>query len=462
MAVINLAVGQVNITAPFLVAIARKVSDPIPIAAKEEYPSPLPAAFNVILPAAGELDPVNYYVDFYESSDGISLDLLLSTFVVNAKNNIVISETRYYKVGNGGVNPEPDQTILSDPYLDGKTLAGVYKDGAGRPLVPPPYDFKEYDPYPGGGIELLNGQMFSLDEIVAIEISYLAEQTQGTGNGGLYNGVISITVDTLLDSSHRNKRVRCTSAGSAQLVVTLEDVSTVPEGTFYHFTFNDGNQLQTRFLVTSGVLLNKTNYTELSIAPGEYLRIEKTGTYWEATMAHNGILQVGERFSGTWKDHPNTMPEDGRLWDGDDYPRPWWWVINKLPATHKIVDDNVINPGYVHPAGKEGLFIVHSTLKKCRMPNTQNLSERGLKDFDSYNTDGQRLYDYPGGVQNEMIGPHVHQVGITHGHSYSGGPNSSIVGNGANSPQSFNTGTDSGTGSENRVKNFGVVYLRRI
>ncbi len=480
MANIDLSIGQVNITSGYLIFIARKVSTPSVEEARRVFPTPLPASFNVILPEVGEIDPVNYFVDAYESVDGVSLDLLLTTFVVNARNNIVISETRYYKVGNGGLNPEPDQPLLIDAYLDGKTFSAVYKDGAGRPLVPPPYNFKEYDPYPGGGIELLNGILFSSEEIVAIEISYLAEQTQGTSQGGLYNGVVSITADTTLDSTHRNKRLRCASGSLTTLVITLEDVASVPEGAFYHFTCNDGNQLQVRILAASGVLLNKTNYTEISISPGEYVRIEKTGTYWEATMAHDGILQVGERFSGTWKDHPNTIPEDGRLLDGDEYPRLWWWLSNKLPANQKIITDSVTNPGYTHPTDKLGLFVVHSTLKKFRMPNTQNISERGLKDFDSYNADAQRLYDYPGGVQNESVGPaNIRTVSFTGvGITKNGVVNPGIgflatqgdggliasdtaAGTNNNSARTLTFSIISPAG-ENRAKNFGVVYLRRI
>lgn len=461
MAVINLAVGQINITAPYVIFLARKVEDPIPIAAWRPYPSPLPASFNVILPDTGELDPVNYYIDVYESNDGTlaSLDLLLAQFVVNAKNNIILSETRFYKVGGGGVNPEPDQAVLEDSYLDGKTIMFVERDGVGRPLVPPPYTFKEYNLHTGGGIELLNGQLFSFGEVVSITISYLGQQQQGTGQGGLYNGIVTISADTTLNATHRNKRIRCAGTGGTVLVITTEDAATVPDGTFFHFTFNDGNQIQTRILVTGGVLLNKSNYTEISISPGEYLRIEKTGTYWEATMPDKGILQVGERLSGTWKDHPNTMPEDGRLLDGDEYPRIWWWISNKLPAALKIITDAVTGPGYVHPADKGGLFVLHSTLKKFRMPNTQNLSERGLKDFDSYGLDDQRLYDYPGGIQNEMVGPHRHALPVN---AINDSGTGEIVGGAFFGPDATKETDQNLPGIENRVKNFGVVYLRRI
>lgn len=483
MANINLSVGQINIT-DNLVVRARKVATPLVEETREVYSAPLPASFNVILPASGSIDPVNYYVDFYESSDGVSLDLLLAQFVVKARNELVSQEIRFYDVGGSGDNdPAPDQDTLNDPYLDGKAISEVYIDGVGRPLAPPDYSYKEYDLVSGGGIQLLNGRLFSFGEKVAIVISYLSEQ-QSVSGSNMYNSVVVVTEDTTLDSTYRNKRIRCVG-DTDRLVITLEDVTAVPEGTFYHFTHNDGNQFQTRILADTGQIIQyaNNNYTELSIAPGEYLRIEKIGSIWEGVLVHQGVLQVGERFAGTWEGHPNTKPEDGTLYDGDDYPRPWYWLENFLPATHKVVDDNVVNVGYTHPAGKEGLFVVHSTLKKFRVPNTQGWSERGLASFSTFNTDATRTYDYPGGTQPENIGAHRHWTFHDNGTTNTGTALSSTnypekrQGAGAgigNVNAEYNicaSGTQPDVGlssnpvgmtGDNTVKNVGVVYLRRF
>lgn len=462
MAQIRLGVGQVNIT-NHLIAVARKTTTPLAIEAQESYAPPHPATRNVVVPATGDIDPVIYYVDFYESSDGIAFDLLLSQFVYDLKNQIVISERRFYVVnGPNLTDPPPNQKILSDAYLDGKTISGFFKTGYGY-LRPNTENVIEWEPYAGGGIELQDPLEFSDGEVYCVEISYLADQVQGSG-GGLYSGVSLISSDTTLNSSYRNKRLRCESAASNKLVVTLEALASVPDGTFYHFTSNGGNQNQTRILPdgTETIKYNGESYTEMSIGKGEFVRITKTGSFWEAELAHHNILQVGERFAGAWKDHPSTKPEDSALYDGDEWPRIWWWITTKLPSTHYVTDDDVTDVGYIHPVGKEGLFVKHSTLKKFRMPNSQNLSERGLKDFNTYGTDGQRAYDYPGGYQTEMIGLHNHVTNITHGHSYTGGPNVSTVGNGSNSPQSFPYTSNMNSGTENRVNNIGVIYLRRF
>lgn len=462
MGQIRLGVGQVNIT-NHLIGVARKTTTPLVIEAQESYAPPHPAIRNVVIPATGDIDPVIYYIDFYESANGISFDLLLSQFVYDLKNQIVISERRFYVVGGPGVNdPAPDQTILTDAYLNGKTISGVFKEGM-RYLRPSTETIPEWQTYAGGGIELLNNIIFSGGEVCSIEISYLANQTQVTGGSGMYTGVELIDTNTTLSITHRNKRLRCESAASNVLVVTMEAIGGVADGTFYHFTSNGGSQNQTRILPNGSetIKYNGENYTEISIGKGEFVRIVKTSSFWEAELTHHNILQVGERFSGTWKDQPSCKPEDATLYDGDEWPRIWWWIKNKLPSTHYVTDDNVINGGYAHPTDKIGLFVIHSTLKKFRVPNTQNISERGLKNFTTYNGDAQRVYDYPGGLQNEEIGPHVHSLPA----DASGSADIQSLVSSGNADEGISashlTGNNIG-GNENRVKNIGVVFMRRF
>jgi hypothetical protein len=461
MGQIRLGIGAVNIT-NHLIGVARKTTTPLVIEAQESYAPPHPMTRNVVIPAVGDIDPVIYYVDFYESSDGIALDLLLSQFVYDLKNKIVIAERRFYVVGGPGANdPAPDQQILIDAYLDGKTITGVFKEGF-RYLRPDTENIVEWEPYTGGGIELQGDLYFNGGEVYTVEISYLADQTQVAG-GGMYSGVDLIDVDTTLSTSNRNKRLRCHAAAASSLVVTLESVALVPDGTFYHFTTNAGTHNQTRILPAGSetILLNGENYPELWVGKGEFLRIVKVGSIWEAEMAHDNILRVGERFAGTWKDHPSTKPEDATLYDGDEWPRIWWWISNKLPSTHKITDDTVINGGYAHPTGRVGQFVVHSTLKKFRLPNTQNISERALKNFTSYGSDSERVYDYPGGLQNEMIGPHVHSLPA----DASGAADIQSLVNSGNADEGISTSHLTGYnigGTENRVKNIGTIYLRRF
>jgi hypothetical protein len=184
---------------------------------------------------------------------------------------------------------------------------------------------------------------------------------------------------------------------------------------------------------------------------------------------------VGEAFSGRWAEHPNCKPENGTLYDGDEWPRMWWWITNVLPGSHVLTDDLVTGVGYTHPVGKEGIIVRHSSLKKFRLPNTQNLTERSIKSISAYGSDPERVYDYPGGLQNDAVGPHLH--GPLTGNSGRHGSSSTEINGVAkilvnNSPETGNSQiANSSSGNvvyavgsvqETRSKNIAVVYLRRF
>lgn len=467
MAVIKLTIGAVNIT-NYLIVVARKTTDPNTIAAQQAYaPEDLDAPVNVLLPDSGALDAGTYYVDYRESTDGETLGTLLGTFTYDATNKKPISETRYYLTnGPRDIDPEGDQTDLIDPYLDGKNITSIYKEGF-RPLVPPGGDtesFKEYDLITGGGVKLLGGQLFNDNEVTVIEITYTLSYDDSASNAGLYDGVVLITEDTTLGTTHRNKCLKCESV-STKLVITLEDLSTVPDGKFYYFRSNRGSQKKVRILPATGdkILFAGVERDEVSLGLGESVRIEKATDIWEVVTEWKGQECVGERVTKGVKDTLNLVPEDGSLQDGDIEPRLFKFV-HDLPATHKIIDDAVINIGYVHPEGKEGMFVQHSSLRKFRMPNSQGWYIKGLDDYDTYTGTGNR---YPGATGQGQVGPHTHPLPFKKNDSSGGNQQNTLyngIDNGAvNFPStpatSINTGD--GSGDTNEVNNIGDIFHRR-
>lgn len=321
-----------------------------------------------------------------------------------------------------------------------------------------------------GKITLLYGQ-FSNDEKFIVEIKYNVGASTSTVASGIFTETITVDASTYtVDAADKYKR-HCLDCSGATQVVTLCPLSSLATGDFFYFEHKrEGVQAQSKIVVDGSdrILYNGLNYStneleELWLAKGESLYLRKEDTYWEVIFDYAGH-RVGERMAATYKDHPNYLPEDGRLCDGDEYPALWWWINNVLPSTHVITDDTVVTGGYAHPAAKVGLFVKHSSLKKFRLPNTQNVGERGLLDFDSYGADTNRSYDYPGGYQGDVVGPFTMTATVPKGYSYTGSPNNDRFGNGSSTPQNVAiSGISVTTGnSETRVKNIGVIYLRRI
>jgi len=456
---VNISVGVTGI-ANYLLVVVRKVSDPSQEATRQSF-GPAPSAINMTF----ELDPTTYYFDFRDSADGVALGTLVATYTVDAASNAIVSEKRYYTCdGAGTYDPAPNTLEITDPYFLNKTVSSVFRE-AFR-FLEPDTEWEQTD----DTITILSGSTFEPNEKIMIEIVYKS-QIATQNETSLFSGVSLLTASTTLDATYYNKRVKLTGATSV-LVITLPTIASMPDGKFFYFNSFGGLQKQTKFIcqdadkiLYDGLDLPVNELGELWIGKGEHLWIEKRGTFFEVLDAHKGISMVGEKFSATYKSHPNSVIEDGSLYDGDENPRIWYWLQNILPITHKVTDDAVTGGGYVHPAGKEGQFVVHSTLKKFRVPNTQNLFERGLADFDTYGGDvANRPIDYPGGYQEDTMKQTA--VSVVMGRTKRGtgsDPNDAAKAEGgAQFGSNWNLNFNIPGAAEVRVKNNGVIFCRRF
>ncbi len=455
----------------YLLVIAKKTSTPLVTEDSISFPPPVAEPLNLVFPT---LDPVPHIIEFRDSPDGSALGTLITTFLYDVKNQVVVGEMLFYQVGGMGPNDPPiNQPDLTDPYLDGKTIGGVFREGY-RYLKP----VDEWVPKTGGGVSLVGGLTFSEHEVIIVQINYLTDVA--SANSGPDNPDYKlITADTTLDITYRNTEIELLG-DSTRLVVTLEPISSMPDGTRFHFSTYGGTQLQAVIKTQLGALVffNNSDSTSIVMGKNEYLTLVKRGTKFKVLESAPGLSMVGEKLTATSLIHPNTLPEDGRPLDGDDYPRLWGW-LSQQPTANKITTDDASFNALVHPVGKEGQFIVSTTSgsKKFKMPNTQGWGERGLKSFTVYGTDVKRSYDYPGGTEPGRVGKHFHRSNTE------GTPDTSFKRGGAHPDRNWNTGnTDKGgqnsstdnnklmnadgtesaiDADENIMKNNGVIYLRR-
>lgn len=469
---LKVTLGTVNYT-NYLHVTAAKVSAPSTVVWETWIDVPV-SNYNFTIPG---LDPENYLINYYDAATNVALGTLVSQLIVNALSPEYAYEKKYYKTDRGNTgDPASGDTQIIDPYFTNKEITGVFKEGF-RDLEPVTEWEMTTTTTTDDTINILTGVAFNTDEIIVVSIKLAAGTVAASNSGSFYSGRVDVSAATytcLL--ADKGKRHRLVGTGATQ-VITLPSVASMSqEDTFLFDNSCGGTAKQVKIvpygsdvIFFNGFNTSNDNLSEIWVSKGEKLLLARVDGNWEVIMPYMGA-NVGERFSATYKSHPNTVLEDGQIGvdalDGDEYARLWWWVNNVLPSSHKVTDDTVVLTSYTHPAGKEGLFVVHSTLKKFRTPNTQGLSEKGLKDFDSYGADTGRVYDYPGGVQNAKVMKFWNGTYSTLDILKEDGTNTEI-------------GTDAGAGSpniragvninqslfhatENIVKNFGVVYLRRI
>lgn len=468
---LKITLGTVAYT-DWLHVTASKVSTPTVVAWEDWIDVPV-TNYNFIIP---NLDPENYYIRYYDAPTNGSLGTLVAELIVNALTSEFLYERRFYTCGGAGAHdPIDGVTFINDPYLIGKAVTGFFKEG-----------FRYYEPVTEfvfddatGQIDTITGTSFSTDEKIIVEIKYTAGTVAPAGGNGLYTGTLDVPDATYtLLSADRNKRLRLVGTGPTQVITVAALSAIAAEDGFYFDNTCGGVAVQVKILMQggdriryNGFMAASDEFAEFWVSKGEHLLIRKfDSTYYEVITDYKGI-KVGGRNSDGYKAMPGTLVEDGGLYDGDEYPRLWWWLNEILPSTH-VITDATVTGSYTHPAGKEGLFVMHPTLKKFRLPNTQNLSERGLLNFTSYGSDAERIYDYPGGVQNDAIKEHQHETtsGTLPSTLFGRGILSRILGK-YNGSASGNTDLTSKpvdaagasiSKTENRVKNFGVIYTRNI
>lgn len=468
---LKVTIGTVNYTG-YLHVTAAKISSPS-IVVWETWIEMPKSNFNFIIP---DLDPENYYVNYYNSVDSSSLGTLEAQLLVNASTGEVKGERRFYTVDGGGDNdPVDGATSITDTYLIGKSVAGLFKEG-----------FRYYEPITEftfdtatGIISLLSGVALTAMEKISVDISYEASSQTSSGSGsGLYSSTVTVTEATrTLTIDEIDARIRCLGTATTQ-VITVCPLAAIAAGKGFYFDNSVGGkaiQVKILFPGTDKLRFNGFNtdnilFSEFWVSRGEHLKIVKNDdNAWEVIGDYAGV-SVGEKATVGFNAHPNVLVESAQWIDGDEIGRLWWWVNNVLPATHKYTasETDPVDPARI------GQFAVHPTLKKLRMPDTRYMTERAMNNFITLGLpDNRRPVNYPGGFQDESIGQHTHDdiYGDTGSH---GAASSSLSGvwkwlvnglsSGTNSGKVSNgkTGQVSGLNYGNVTKNTGVIYGRRI
>lgn len=385
MGEIRLSVGQVNIS-NWLKVNVREVGNPTAIVATHNEPPPVPATMNLLFSG---LNDVVHYVDFRESPDGSAQGTLLSTFVYDVKNETIIAERRYYTTdGVGAYDPVQDDTSITDPYLVGKTVYGVFKEGF-RYLVPG----TEWT-QTGDTIDILAGGPLQSLEVVTIEINYTVGAS-ASGGASTPTDIIEVTANLTLDSSHYDKMMEANGSATI-LTITFPDLLTIPDGKKFWFNAHKDAQRYIAIVFPSGgyCQVDGSARTTVWVAKGEELSIIKKGSYMRIISWSGDRNRVGQIVYGGTKEPINGIPLLGGWVPIADVPRLFNWYVNELDFTELGSGTDDIEPS----ADNRTKWIIGAT--KLWFPDHGGLFHRA-KDHDG-NNDDVRL---PNAYQADAVGP---------------------------------------------------------
>lgn len=426
MANVFLSIGQVNITG-YMLIVLRYTDDPNAEVDRDVIaPGDIGPVNNVTF---NGLQPKPVFVDVRESPDGTALGTLLSTFQVNITEKVNVLERRFYTVGGSNIgDPLPGTYVLDDPYFDGKVVSGVFREGF-RHLM----EGEEWQ-RDGTEIQLLNpdthmmdGPVFNPGEVYIVEISYLQDRNANISQEG-FTSFSEITTNTTLTSANRQK-VNVINASANVITINLESVASLPEGDWYEFITNDGSQKQVIIKCNGAdsIRYAKIDRDHITLGVGEFLRLAKYNGLWEVVRIHSNAQEVGRFFKSYRPTELNALLCNGALYNGADYPRILHF-IKSLPANFVITDSGITSLGWSPDSLKSACWHYWNdgVNEWFRVPDKQNLFGRNLKQFVFRGTDSTRYHDYPGGIQTEDIGKHIHYTAVDN--DYSSGSTPSALG----------------------------------
>lgn len=414
---LKVSVGAVNFN-NYLHITAAKVSNPSHIVWEDWIAGPI-TSYNYEIP---DLDPENYNITYYDAPNNTALGDPRVVHVVNALTNQYIYERRFYRGNGSGPNDPPaGSNTVTDPYFVNKTVTGIQRESF-RYLIPN----VEWDmvttvvSIPGDTITTLDGITISDGEVLTVDIQLQAGVIASSG-GSIYSGRVDVTsaaYSVLVGDKGKRHRLKC--AGSKQ-ICTMPPIASLNQDDEYLFDNSVGggpdqvliNFSGTDFVLYDGLNTPTPNLPEIWVGRGEKLILAVVDDHFEVILPYQG-QGVGKLFMTNHASHPNAGLCNGQIGenalDGDEHPRIWYWIEHCLDSAQIIVDDTVINTSYVHPADKVGCFVIHSTLKKFRLPNWQNHTPKALKNFTTLGvgSDSTRPFNYPGGKQYKAMMDHRH------------------------------------------------------
>lgn len=462
----KIVLGTVNFT-----GYAHVIVTPVSNEALVVWEQYIPAPFDQVEYVITGLGPENYWINTYEAATTSELGQRYSKFFISGVGSSNVWEEKIYdmhalpvtaSLSNGNAD-------LTDTYLIGKSIFSYFKEA---------YNFLtdgldlNFDPATGK-IALLNGFTFnpggggSNGERFRIVVKYNVATESSSGVGGLYKGTLDVTTPTeSLKLEDVDKRICGRGTGYTQEIQLCALAIVNVEHGFYFDNSVGGTAKQIKIktvgsdkIYFSGFGSGSFLFTEFWVGQGEHLLLRKYtyggNSYWEVNSDYKGV-QVGKPTQAMEKDFPGFMPWDNTLYFSDHYPRLKWYLQNRVPNSRLIVDDAIISSDWERPVLKPGLFAVTSDFSRFRAPDVQNLSRRAIMSVNEYPVDEQRSFDYPGGFQPAMVGPHNHAVDTRSKAGKSDNANDRDVMVPA-------TGVDgivysvNNSGVENRVDNYAVI-----
>lgn len=282
--------------------------------------------------------------------------------------------------------------------------------------------------------------VFQPNELFFITFDPLLRNGNSPGSVTPFSEVKIITAAETLTAADAGKKIIIKGA-SPYFVVDLPEGATVPENVLTYFEWGTGSHVNVKLQCFSGDTIDwghgSLDHITGGVCETLVLFWESTVGEWRVHSADGNFLKLG-RIIGTdgtlATTENNVQALDGSNMAVASYVRLYEDFVQKLPPSQVVnYGDWAANP----------TKFSYSNGTNFRVPDRRNLYGRASGDA------------VAGVYQANQNGPISGTLTLRHGYSYTGGPNSSTVGNGANNPQDIpGTPFTISSGTESRPETY--------
>jgi hypothetical protein len=397
MATAKFTIGQVNITQKLRV-IAREVSNPTVESANVIYNEPHPTSRQIVIDG---LNPTMHYFDFYETLGGSTVGTLLGTFTIEVGffSSAAFSLLEFNVDGGLPNDPVAGDTEYNNTDLVEATLQITQRGIGPRSFI------DEIEPISTGGFRLLNGETFQAADKWFVLVSKIIVQAPIVISKSIFSAIAVIPSNTTLSSTHFNKLL--IANGSATILrLTFPDFASIPDGTVFGFNTQRGDQRYLELVFPTGTYSYILGEQKEKVWLGkcEEIAFYKNGSELIILWADGDIRRVGEIVKGDISP-VNGLQETGGWKNIADYPRFFYWFVNKIPngqlAAKTDIDASVDT--------EMAKFSIDSVGEKFWMPDTGGYFERNTDPDSNVDTD-RGSNNTPGTKQNDEFKSHGHGI----------------------------------------------------
>lgn len=355
-----------------------------------------------------------YDFKFFESSDGITLETLLTIWPIDGSylNGRTVVDVYDYVVGRGSgsaVSPKWNDPNAGEVTINDERLAAkkyfVFRAVEGK------RSDDSYSVIPTGGFSLYNPEIFEDGDLWWVMVMDTQPAQNTAVSGGGITGIHKVPANDTFGAAYYNTN-NVAESGAVILTTSFNDFALIPDNTTARFsTYSGAQRYWTLYFGAASIFFHGKLRNWIHLAPCEMIEITWKGGVGYITADHTRYHLAGETFMADNKSMLGTALCDGSGIEQNvaDYIR----MIEELPLEMRVSYSDWEAPSLQTISGNaityypnKARFAINADGTKFKFPDPRNFTYKILRNYSG--GDSEWLSNGASGVQTQQLLKHRH------------------------------------------------------